>query len=60
MASQLLCVSLIRREQQRRSEYALRPTALLPRVNDAGVFVNALKQIEKLKAILERKDHDGY
>ena len=48
--------SLIRREQQRRSDYAARPMPSPGRANDNAVFVNALDQLEKLKAILERQD----
>jgi len=49
--------SLVRREQQRRADYALRPTPVPARANDTAVFVNALDQLEKLKKILERKDN---
>ena len=48
--------SLVRREQQRRADYALRPTPRPGRANETDVVVNALNQLEKLKAILERKD----
>ena len=52
--------SLVHREQQRRADYAMRPAPTPARANDTGVFVNALEQLEKLKAILERKDnHDA-
>ena len=49
--------SLIRREQQRRADYVLRPAPVPGRANDNAVFVNALDQLEKLKKILERKDN---
>ena len=49
--------SLVRREQQRRADYATRPIPTPSRANDSGVFVNALEQLEKLKAILERNDN---
>lgn len=48
--------SLVRREQQRRADYGQRPTPPPGRANDNAVFVNALDQLEKLRAILERKD----
>ena len=48
--------SLVRRDQQRRADYAARPTPVPGRANDNAVFVNALDQLEKLKAILECKD----
>ena len=48
--------SLVRREQQRRADYASRPAARPALSNDSGVFVDALEQLEKLKAILERKE----
>ena len=37
--------SLVRREQQRRADYALRPTPAPARANDHAVFVNALDQL---------------
>ena len=48
--------SLVRREQQRREDYALRPVSLPRKANDAGVFADALDQLERLKEILERRD----
>ena len=48
--------SLVRRERQRREDYAARPVTMPTRANDCIVFVHALDQIEKLKAILERRD----
>ncbi len=48
--------SLVRREQQLRADYARRPTLPLTRANDTYVFADALDQLEKLRAILERKD----
>ena len=48
--------SLVRREQHQRADYAARPTRPLARANDVGSFVDALEQLEKLKAILERND----
>ena len=50
---------LVRREQQRRADYAARPSPGPTRANDWGVFVDALDQLEKLKAILERRDDYG-
>lgn len=51
--------SLVRREQQYRADYAARPVPALTRANDCGVFADALDQLEKLKAILERRDDYG-
>lgn len=48
--------SLVRREQQRRSDYAARPIAHPARANDSYILANALDQLDKLKAILERND----
>ncbi len=48
--------SLVRREQQHRTDYASRPARPTPTMNDHFVFFEALEQLEKLKAILERKD----
>ncbi len=49
--------SLIRREQQRRKDYAARPVVPpINRANDCIVFAQALDQVDKLKAILERVD----
>ena len=48
--------SLVRREQQQRADYTARPTRPLTRARDIGVFLDALEQVEKLKAILERKE----
>ena len=53
--SEYMC-SLVRHEQQRREDYALRPTPPITRANDTFVFANALDQLEKLRAILERND----
>ena len=33
--------SLVRREQQRREDYALRPVPAVARANDSGAFANA-------------------
>jgi Arc/MetJ-type ribon-helix-helix transcriptional regulator len=48
--------SLVKREQQRRADYASRPRRESMRANDVFVIVEALEQLEKLQAILERKD----
>ena len=48
--------SLVRREQQRRKDYAARPRPAISRANDCIVFAQALDQVDKLKAILERVD----
>ena len=48
--------SLVRREQQLRADYAKRPMQTPMRVNETMVFAGALKQLEKLRAILERKE----
>lgn len=48
--------SLVRREQERRADYAARPVPGVARMNDISVFADALDQLDKLKAILERKD----
>ncbi|MBX7053384.1 MAG: hypothetical protein K1X36_00380 [Pyrinomonadaceae bacterium] len=50
--------SLIHRERQRREDYAARPHAPLRRANDAGVFAEALEQLERLKAILQKTETD--
>ena len=47
--------ALLRGEQQRRKDYAARPH-FIPKANDCMVFGEALNQVEKLQAILERKD----
>lgn len=52
--------SLIRRDQERRADYAARPRALPARANETTTFVDALDQLEKLKAILERKETYDY
>jgi Arc/MetJ-type ribon-helix-helix transcriptional regulator len=49
--------SLVRREQQRRADYAQRPRRPLTRANDTIVFAEALDQLERLRAILEQKDN---
>jgi hypothetical protein len=51
--------SLVRREQQRRADYAARPVRGPMRANDCGVIANALDQLDRLKQILERKDDDA-
>jgi Arc/MetJ-type ribon-helix-helix transcriptional regulator len=48
--------SLVRRDQEERAALAVRPLPRLRRANDAGVFYDALIQVEKLKAILEQKE----
>jgi Arc/MetJ-type ribon-helix-helix transcriptional regulator len=47
---------LVRREQQRRADYGSRPRAGSVSANQCVVFMNALEQLDKLKAILERQD----
>ena len=49
--------SLVRREQQRRADYASRPTPQPVRASDTAVLLNALDQLDKLRAILERNDN---
>lgn len=48
--------SLVRRDRQRREDYASRPIPSLPRANDPPVLADALDQLDKLRTILERKD----
>lgn len=47
---------LVRGEQQRRADYGRRPVSLPMRANDSYVLADALEQLDKLKAILERND----
>ena len=48
--------SLVRREQQRRADYAARPEVTLTSANECIVIEQALIQLDKLKAILEQTD----
>jgi Arc/MetJ-type ribon-helix-helix transcriptional regulator len=48
--------SLVRRDQERRADYAARPHRIPPRANETSTFVEALEELEKLKAILEQND----
>jgi Arc/MetJ-type ribon-helix-helix transcriptional regulator len=48
--------SLVRRDQEQRAALAARPLPMPRRANDAGVFYEALIQVDKLKAILEERD----
>lgn len=51
--------TLIRRDKERWAALIERPVGRGRKANDAGVFHEALVQVEKLKAILEdRNDHD--
>lgn len=47
---------LVRRERQRREDQAARPKAPLRKANDAFVTAEALEQLERLRAILERRE----
>jgi Arc/MetJ-type ribon-helix-helix transcriptional regulator len=47
---------LIRSERQRREDFAARPKAPLRRANDAFGTAEALEQLERLKAILEKRE----
>ncbi len=47
--------SLIRREQQRRADYRARPVTATS-ANDSMVLADALVQLDRLRAILERED----
>ncbi len=48
--------SLVRREQQRREDYAARPVISPIRANDCVIIAQALEHVEKLRAILVRRD----
>jgi Arc/MetJ-type ribon-helix-helix transcriptional regulator len=48
--------SLVRREQQRRADYASRPREVLTTANDCMIIAQALIQLDKLKAVLEQTD----
>jgi len=48
--------SLVRREQQRRADYAARPREVITTANDCMVIAHALVQLDKLKTILEQTD----
>ncbi len=47
---------LIRHERQRREDRAARPAAPLRKANDAFVTADALEHLERLRAILERRE----
>jgi Arc/MetJ-type ribon-helix-helix transcriptional regulator len=48
--------SLVRRDQERRADNAARPLRMSPRADETSTFIEALEELEKLKAILERND----
>lgn len=48
--------AVIRRDQERRADYAARPVRMPHCANETSTFVEALDQLDKLKAILERND----
>ena len=47
---------LVLQEQERREDYAARPTYAPMTMNDSMLLGHALEQLEKLKAILERRE----
>ena len=48
---------LVRRDRERREDYASRPVAnRLMRANDGTVLDEALEQLDRLRSVLERRD----
>ena len=48
--------SLIRRDRERRADYAARPKPSVLTANDSADLGAALIELDKLRSILERKD----